>query len=119
MKRSFYFTGLISLMLIIGLAVTSCGGGSSPTNVVKQLHTAIEKGDTKKIGELMTPEAAGMMTMMGDKAKGMLASYGSITNTEETIDGDTATVVVTYKNGETSDFDLVKVDGKWKVSVDK
>jgi ketosteroid isomerase-like protein len=118
MKRCFYFTGLISLMLIIGLAVTSCGG-SSPANVVKQLHTAIEKGDAKKIGELMTPEAAGMITMMGDKAKGMLASYGPITHTKETIDGDTATVVVTYKNGETSDFDLVKVDGKWKVSMDK
>jgi hypothetical protein len=42
MKRHFYFTGLISLMLIIGLAVTSCGGGGSPTNVVKQLHTATE-----------------------------------------------------------------------------
>ena len=119
MKRYLYFTGLISLMLIIGLAVTSCSGGSSPANVVKQLHTAIEKGDTKKIGELMTPEAAGMILMMADKMKGMLASYGDITGTKETIEGDTATVEVTYKNGETSNYDLVKVDGKWKVSVDK
>ncbi|MCL2066484.1 MAG: DUF4878 domain-containing protein [Treponema sp.] len=119
MKRYSFFAGFISLLLVIGFIVASCGGGSSPTNVVKQLHTAIEKGDAKKIGELMTPEAAGMVAMMGDKAKGMLASYGEITNTEETIDGDTATVLVTYKNGETSNYDLVKVDGKWKVSVDK
>ena len=119
MKKYLYFMGLISLILVIVLEVISCGSGNSPTSVVKQLHTAIEKGDTKKIGELMTPEAAGMMIMMGDKARGMLASYGAITNTTETIYGDTATVVVTYKNGETSDFDLVKVDGKWKVSGDK
>ena len=119
MKRYLFFAGLISIILVIGLVVTSCGGGSSPTNVVKQLHTAIEKGDAKKISELMTPEAAGMMAMMGEKAKGMLASYGAITNTQETINGNTATVVVTYKNGETGDFDLVKVDGKWKVSMDK
>jgi len=119
MKRYLYFIGLISLILIIGLAVTSCGSGSSPTSVVKQLHTAIEKGDSKKIGELMTPDGAEMVIMMGDKMKGVLASYGDITGTKETIEGDTATVVVTYKNGETSDYDLVKVDGKWKVSVDK
>jgi ketosteroid isomerase-like protein len=119
MKKYLSIAGLISLLMIIGLAVTSCGGGGSPANVVKQLHTAIEKGDTKKIGELATPEAAGMIAMMGDKAKGMLASYGSITKTEEKINGDTATVTVTYRNGETGDFDLVKTDGKWKVSMNK
>jgi ketosteroid isomerase-like protein len=119
MKRYLYLAGLISLMLIIGLAVTSCGGGSSPTNVVKQLHTAIEKGDTKKVGELMTPKAAEMIAMMGDKAKGIFASYGSITNTKETIHGDTATVEVTYKSGKTSVFNLVKINGKWKISMDK
>ena len=119
MKRYLYFSGLISLLLVIGLAVTSCGGETSPTNVVEQLHTAVEKGDTRKIGELMTPDAAGMTTMMGDKAKGTLASYGPITNTKETINGDFATVVVTYRNGDTGNFDLVKVNGKWKVTMNK
>ena len=117
MKKN--FAGLISLILVIGFVVASCDSSNSPTNVVKQLHIAIERGDTKKIGELMTPEAAGMMLMMGEKAKGIIASYGSITKAEETIYGDNATVIVTYRNGETSDFDLVKVDGKWKVTMDK
>ena len=119
MKKHIYFIGLISLLLIIGIVAISCNGGGSPTNVVKRLHTAIERGDSRAIGQLMTPEAAQMMTMMGDKTKGMIAAYGGIARTEESIDGNTATVKVTYNNGETSDYDLVKIDGRWKVTIDK
>jgi len=119
MKKTIFSIGLISLALIIGTVLIGCGGGGSPTNVVKSLHTAIEKGDSKAIGQLMTPDAAQMMVMMGEKAKGMLASYGGIAKTEESIDGDTAVVNVTYKNGETSDYELEKIDGKWKVSIKK
>jgi len=119
MKKLFSFIGLVSLLLIMGIVVIGCGGGDSPTGVVKKLHTAIEKGDSKAIGELMTPEAAQMMAMMGEKSKGMLKTYGGIAKTEETIDDDEAHVTVTYKNGETGDFELVKIDGKWKVTLDK
>jgi len=119
MKKHFLFIGLISLLLIMGIVVIGCGGGSSPTSVVKKLHTAIEKGDSKAIGQLMTPDAAQMMAMLGEKAKGMMATYGGIAKTEETINGDNAVVKVTYKNGETSDYELVKIDGKWKVTIDK
>jgi len=118
MKKTMFFIGLISLILITGLVVSSCGGGS-PTSVVKQLHTAIEKGDSKKIGELMTSDAAQLMIMYGDKAKGLIVSKGKITKTEEEINGDDATVTVTYANGETEDYDLVKKDGKWKVELSK
>ncbi|MDR0320479.1 MAG: DUF4878 domain-containing protein [Treponema sp.] len=118
MKKHFSFIGLISLLLIIGIVAIGCSGGS-PTSVVKKLHTAIEKGDSKAIGQLMTPEGASMMAMMGEKAKGMIASYGGIAKTRETIDGNDALVEVTYKNGETSDYELVKIDGKWKVTIDK
>jgi len=119
MKKHFSFIGLISLMLIIVIVVIGCSAGGSPTNVVKKLHTAVEKGDAKAIGQLMTPEASQMMIMLGEKASGMIASYGGITRTEETINGDYASVKVTYRNGETSDYDLVKVDGKWKVTINK
>jgi hypothetical protein len=119
MKKHFSFIGLISLLLIIGILVIGCSGGGSPTSVVKKLHTAIEKGDAKAIGQLMTPEAAQMMAMMGEKAKGMIATYGGVAKTEETIDGNNAVVKVTYKNGETGDFELIKIDGKWKVTIDK
>jgi hypothetical protein len=119
MKKAFSFTGLISLILIIGLAVTSCSVGGSPSSVVKQLHTAIEKGDSKKVGELMTSEGAQLMIMYGDKAKGLLAAKGKITKTAEEIYGDDATVTVEYANGEEEEFELVKINGKWKVTMDK
>jgi hypothetical protein len=120
MKKTLSFVGLISLILIIGFALVNCGGGGgSPTSVVKQLHTAIEKGDDKKINELMTPEAAGMLIMMLEKVKGTVAEYGKITKTEETITDDKAVVKVTYNNGQEGSFDLIKVDGKWKVNFSK
>ena len=118
MKKHFSLIGLISLLLVIGIVAAGCSGGS-PTSVVKKLHTAIEKGDSKAIGQLMTPEAAQIMAMMGEKAKGMMATYGGIAKTEESIEGNNAIVKVTYKNGETSDYELEKIDGKWKVSIKK
>jgi len=119
MKKHFSFIGLISLLLIIGFAVIGCSSADNPASVVKKLHTAIEKGDSKAIGQLMTPEAAQMIILMGEKAKGTIDSFGGIAKTEESIDGNNATVIVTYKNGETSDYELVKIDGKWKVAIDK
>ena len=118
MKKYALLAGLISLMLIIGMALISCGG-AGPSSVVKSLHTAIEKGDTKAINNLATTETAQLLAMLGDKGKGALAEKGGITKAEETITGDTAVVNVTYKNGETEKFDLVKEDGKWKVSMKK
>ena len=118
MKKHVFLIGLISMALIFGMILISCGGGS-PSSVVKQLHTAIEKGDAKKIGDLTTPEAAQMLAMFGEKGRGMITTKGSITKTEETINGNNAVVKVTYKNGETDKYDLVKVNGKWKVSLDK
>jgi len=117
MKKHFF--GLISLLLIMGIVAIGCSGGGSPTSVVKRLHTAIEKGDLKAIGQLMTPGAAQMTVLMADKARGMIATYGGITKTEESIDGNNAVVKVTYKNGETSTQELVKIDGKWKVTMEK
>ncbi|MCL2025629.1 MAG: SUMF1/EgtB/PvdO family nonheme iron enzyme [Leptospirales bacterium] len=96
--------------------------GDSPSAVVRKLYTALEKRDLKAINELMTSESAGLMTL----AIGMEMSKGNtgkeefgIIKTEETINGDTAVVNVTSKDGGTSEWDLVKVDGKWKVILKK
>jgi hypothetical protein len=116
MRRTLTLVSAISLTLVMGLSVIGCGG-SSPSKVVRQFYAALEKGDAKAIGELSTPETAELLIPFLEKAKGMAAAYGGITNTEETINGDTATVSVTYKNGSTENYDLVKVNGKWKVSM--
>jgi hypothetical protein len=100
-------------------AFTACGGGNSPSSVVRQLFTAIEKSDTDKINEVMTAEAAPLMLMFAEKAKGMIKEQGKIVKTDEKIDGDTATVTVTFEDGSTEDFSLIKVDGKWKITMEK
>jgi uncharacterized membrane protein YvbJ len=60
MKKNSIFAGLFSLMLISGLLFTGCNAGGSPSNVVRQLHTAVEKGDANAINNLMEPQAAGL-----------------------------------------------------------
>ena len=119
MKKTLFLIGVVSFALIIGFTVLGCGGGGSPSSVVKQLFTAIEKGDAKNLNELMTPESAAMMGMFMEKAKGSMTEKGGITKTEETINGDTAVVKATFKDGSTDELKLVKVDGKWKVTIDK
>jgi hypothetical protein len=49
----------------------------------------------------------------------MIAKNGKITRTQETIDGDTARVAVSFENAEDQTIDLVKVDGKWKIVIKK
>jgi hypothetical protein len=48
----------------------------------------------------------------------MMAANGKIDSVSEVIDGDTAVVTVKFSNGETTNLDMIKVDGKWKVNID-
>ena len=117
MKRTLSLLTLSCFIIIAGLLVVGCGG-SSPSEVARKIHVAIEKGDTKAYAELMTSETAGMMAMLSGKMEGTLAEQGGITSTTETIKGDTAVVTVTYKDGTTTEMDFIRVDGKWKWTID-
>jgi len=109
---------VIAASLVFGMA--SCGGGGGPTAAAKGFVAAVEKGsDAKAMEKFATKETAALMVMFGEKAKTSMAEYGKITGTSETIDGDTAKVTLTFENGKTQDLDLIKEDGKWKVSVKK
>jgi hypothetical protein len=111
---------LFSLALMICLSAIGCNlGPSSPTKVVNDFHVAVLNGNTKAFNDLMTPQGAETMTAFAEKAKAGLEKNGKITDTKETIDGDQAIVEVTYENGETSKYDLVKVEGKWKIDINK
>jgi len=118
MKKT-YLIALISLMLITGLVFIGCGGMRSPTSVVRQIHTAVEKGDNKAISELLTPEAAGIVLKMLPDFQRAYAESGGIAKMEQNITGNTAVVTVTYRNGDTDDYDLVRVDGRWKGTIIK
>ena len=120
MKRTLYLVGVVFFVLIIGFVVLSCGG-SSPSAVFKKYHAASLKGDVKTVTELMEPTAAALVSgmMTSETLKESAAKSGAIVKIDETIDGDTATLVVTYKNGEPDTVKMAKVDGKWKVTMGK
>ncbi|MDR0639944.1 MAG: DUF4878 domain-containing protein [Spirochaetaceae bacterium] len=111
------------VILVFGVVCTlfvfACSKPDTPSSVAKKFHEALEKNDTKMLGQYTTPEAVTLMAAFGKKVQGMMASYGKVTEVTEEIDGDNASVTIQFENGETSNLDMVKVDGKWKVSVDK
>jgi 2-methylaconitate cis-trans-isomerase PrpF len=111
MKRKMLFAGFICL-LIVGCAVSN-----SPAAVTKNFFAAVQKNDTAAMGKYATPETIGVMTMFGTKLQGAISAYGKITGTTETIDGDTAIVTLSFENGEDTEINLKKIDGKWKVHM--
>jgi len=98
--------------------MVGCGGGS-PTTAARQFVAAVEKGDTRALEKVATEETAQMIAMFGEKAQGSMAEFGRIVSTTETINGNTASVTLTFENGEDMELDLIKVDGNWKVTFDK
>jgi len=112
MKKLFVATMILSLMLF------SCSNvGNSPKATVQKFYQTLEKQDYKTMGTIATPETIQFVTMFGPKLRGMAASYGKVKSIEEKIDGDKAVVTTKFENGEETSIDLVKIDGKWKVSI--
>lgn len=123
MKKLFSVLALLSLTLFV-----SCSGGDSPESVAEKFIMATSKGEfeeAKKYCDENTASMIGMMAgAMGEKekeeAKKMEVKMDVISTD---IKDDTA--VVKYKmtaKGETSPeqkMDLKKVDGEWKVTINK
>ncbi|WP_461245992.1 DUF5640 domain-containing protein [Treponema sp. R6D11] len=84
--------------------------------VVKQYYAALAKGDAKTIGKVMTAKGAQNITPFMSKAKDHVDALGKITKTEEIINGNSGVVKVMFSNGATEEIDVIKVDGKWKIS---
>jgi len=103
--------------MIIGVAFINCGNvGGSPSSVVRRYYAAIEKGDARALGQVMTTQGAANLTPFMSKAKDHVLALGKIVKTEEVINGNTGYVKVTFSNGKTEEIDVMKVGGKWKVS---
>jgi len=108
-------------VLIAAVAVCCAAGifavcyAASPTEVVKTFHTALGNGDMATAGKNCTPETMEMVAMFGQKIQAHVQGLGKITNARETIDGEESEVEVTYENGGSDTYELVKVNGKWRV----
>ena len=118
MKKTLISIGLITLLVIMGSAMVGCTGTDSPSNVVKKYYKAVNKGDTDAINKLMVPEAAALTLMLMEYMPEEIAGK-KVKKTKQTIDGDNAVVNVTYADGTTNDYELVKVDEKWLITINK
>jgi outer membrane lipoprotein-sorting protein len=114
MRKNIIFCGLVIAALLAG-----CSAAGSPKAAVEKFYKAVEKNDTKAMAEVATRETVELMTMFGSMFQEQVEEDGKFKIGTETIDGDTAVVTLIYENGKEDTVDLVKVDGKWKVSINK
>jgi hypothetical protein len=114
MKKRFFVGTLVFIALLAG-----CSLSNSPKAAVKKFGKAIEKNDMKALAKVATPETVQLVSTFGSKVQGYAASMSDkkIKKITEEIDGDTAVVTFIFTDGEEENFDLVKIDGKWKVNI--
>jgi len=114
MKKRIFIGALVFAVLLNG-----CFLANSPKATVQKFGKAIEKNDMKALAKVATPETVQLVSMFGSKAQGYAASMSDrkIKKITEEIDDDEAVVTILFADGEEENFDLVKIDGKWKVDI--
>jgi ketosteroid isomerase-like protein len=105
--------------LVFVALLSSCSLGNSPKAAVQKFQKAIEKNDMKALAQVATPETVQLIAAFGSKIQGYAASMSTkkVKKITEEIDGNTAVVTYIFADGEEEDFNLVKIDGKWKVDI--
>lgn len=125
MKKTSFF--LMAFFCVI-MAIAGCGlFNQGPSSVVKNFNYSIEAGKTEDAISLLSTKTKQMFggkfyayipqKSVEIKKKGGISSI----ETQENITGDTASVTytVTYGDGSSEEekADLIKEDGKWKLTV--
>ena len=118
MNRLFKVFSILSVAMC--LLVVACGS-SSPSDVVKKYHAAAQKGDVETVKKFVTPEASALFALVNsEQMKEATTKQGGIKKISHTINGDDATVTVTYeKNEKEETIKMKKIDGKWLISSGK
>ena len=123
MKR---WVSLVFMFVVFGLLLVACG--NSPKDAAKKWMQAIEKGDLTEANKYSTEKTHllnGMIVSMMDKAgkegkksdKDFKEGLKKIDEARVEIDGDVAKI---YSSDDDSNpMTLKKVDGDWKVDVQK
>lgn len=135
MKKVLYF-GLFATILLI---MAACSGASTPGAAAKQYAEYIKDGKYEKFVEgivsnkKMDPaedkeEREGLTAMLKEKVGKEIEKKQGIKKIDimaEVVseDGNTAKVILrqTYGNGQTEEntYDMIKKDGKWKMTMNK
>ncbi len=116
---------LLTLLVFASMTVfmTSCSN-NNPEAVTKEFLSLIQDGKVKEAKELcdsQTQTILGMVEgMLAEAAKESKEKKADVKIVSSEIDGDKATVYYTQgEEGKQESMTLKKIDGKWKISIDK
>ncbi|MEO8822736.1 MAG: hypothetical protein ABI366_04115 [Ginsengibacter sp.] len=128
MKKMFIAAITISFLIFSGC---QSAGKEDPKEVLHSFLTAMSQKDFTKAKTLATQDSDGMISMMemgmqsmqngngNDHADKMMELVNNMKIGSAVVDGDKASVSVTdSKSNESTDFQLKKEKGDWKVAFD-
>ena len=109
----------VAFALAAALILTGCS--DSPTDVAKKWHSALRDGDVNTANKYSTARVAALngfvvAALKDTKSEEKIKEFNATEFEGEEIKGDTAKVFV---KGDKKPITLVKVDGDWKVDVEK
>ena len=121
--KAFLILGFVSFTFF-----ASCGNDNDPEAVAKKFLDHVNKGEFKEAKEYCDEQTASLIGMMegmaGDKTKELKDSDVKVEIVSSEVKEDKATVKYKTSGGKSANsaeqtLNLVKVDGKWKVTIDK
>lgn len=121
--KAFLILGFVSFTFF-----ASCSSDNDPEAVAKKFLDHVNKGEFKEAKEYCDEQTASLIGMMegmaGDKTKELKDSDVKVEIVSSEVKDDKATVKYKSTGGKSANsaeqtLNLVKVDGKWKVTIDK
>ncbi|KGO79530.1 hypothetical protein Q763_13345 [Flavobacterium beibuense F44-8] len=120
---------LAALALVLSLSLSSCSG-NGPEDTAKKFIEYTNQGKFSKAKELSTDKTAAMLGMAEGFAQGKMEEMKEknkdvkVEITSSEVNEDKATVKFKLTGGENTSgsenqLNLVKVDGEWKVDMNK
>lgn len=123
MNKKVFLLGTLVLVLVLGMGLASCAQ-AGPEDTALNFMKAVSDMDMEKAGKYTTEEGKQLLAMMGAMTSQMSDEELSemkgakITVVSSQVDGDTGSVVLSV-DGEENALPMTKVDGAWKVDLNK
>ena len=109
---------LLVSALVCAFALSACGGG--PADVAEDFAGYLAAGEVSKAKELSTETTAELLQLASGFGGLDIDPDFEFELIDEKVDGNRAQITYRDKgDGKVDTIDLVKLDGKWKVHVEK
>ncbi|HCC36209.1 MAG TPA: hypothetical protein DEQ14_00550 [Treponema sp.] len=106
--------GILVLALVLGMCMAGCSN-NSPSSVVGKFHADVKENNVTDVRQVCSRDFWDSVSDELDGLREELAEFGKITMTEN-VEGLKATVKCTAENGDTLEYNLEKLDGKWIIT---